>query len=267
MPVSSDGVLTATARPFGAVALDVAWPSTPVPWLTRVVRVSGTTETLVRSGDPAYTPGGSGYVQDNEAAPSATVVYKAYGYDGINPGVIRTSMTVTVTTNGLSSPHMARWKPLADMSLTCELPTSIDPTRPRRQDEYVIRGQATTVVQQYDMGARRGTLHVAALSAAQRTAMRAIMSLSTVVLIQFDAAVAVPDLWATLGDDAEAPVGPRRQAVSQWAVPFIEQARPDTAGAPLVIPGWSYAVADAAAATYTARDALYASYNALSKGP
>lgn len=265
MPSSSDGVLTVTARPLGAVAIDITWPSTPIPWLTRVVRVVGTTETLIRSADPAYTPGGSGFAQDNEAPAGATVTYKAYGYNGINPTPTRTSTTVSVATTAVASPAWARWKPLGDLSLSVELPTSIAWTRPRQQEEFSPKG-VPSVVYQYGIGGRRGTLKVATLSASMRDRMRDILDMSQPVLVQFDASVGVADVWAVLGDDPESPVGPRRSGVTEWPVAFIERDRPDTTGAPLIVPGWSYTTADAAYATYALRDAAWASYRALAKG-
>ncbi len=267
MATSSDGVLTVNVRPYAAVGIDIAWPSTPIPWRTKVTRTVGATTATVRSGDMAYTPGGSGYVQDNEAPIEGTLVYRAYGYNGTG-ALVRTSTTATLALSAttkttwlksIDNPHLNTQVAVADLDISMGVDAEV----------FTITGQKPIVWESGQSG-YRGTLTINTRTKAMHDAVIALASAGTMLLQGSAGQIALPhDLYIAASSDVRI-IRPARMpgwGVRQLTIPFVEVDRPDTAGSPLMIPGWSYDVRDAAYATYTLADAAFPSYNALAKGP
>ena len=94
----------------------------PVPWRTTVTRTIGSETVTVRSGDRAATPGGAGYVQDNEAIPGVAHTYRAYGYSGTG-ALLATSTSVAITPTAVTqawlksvdNPHLNQPVRLVDL--------------------------------------------------------------------------------------------------------------------------------------------------------
>lgn len=266
MPTSSDGVLTVTTRPYAAVGIDVMWANASV-WRTTVTRTVGGQTVTVRSGDLAFTPGGSGYVQDNEAPLEGVASYRAYGYSGLG-ALLATSTDATIA---LASAGTAWLKSIADPRLSQQV-TLVDMAEQASamSEEFQVSGQSSPVVWR-DLGGSslRGDVTFEVTSKADFAAIRASLD-SGVCLLQGSESVGMVESNQYLQAASlrrERPAIATAWAVDYLAASFVQVARPDTASSPLMVPGWSYDVRDAAFASYAAADAAFASYRALAKGP
>ncbi len=279
MAVSSDGVLTVETRPYAAVGITInwraKWPSGPDPWTTVVTRVVGTKTARVRSPDPVYTPGGYGYAQDNEPPLSTSVSYRADAYSGA--GVLMgSSTTATVTTAGVSASADAWLKGVDNPHLSREVILAAPLGESWDQGAEVFYPQPAAgssvaypvVWQSAAQTAFRGRLRLRVGSSAEWDALYALLG-SGVLLLQASSscAVASRDLYLRrLGAQRDQPGG-TAWTLGWIEVDVIEVDRPATTGSPLMVPGWSHDIRDAAYATYTLADAAYGTYNALAKGP
>jgi hypothetical protein len=270
MPTSSDGVLTVTTRPYAAVGIDIAWTN-PAIWQTTVKRTIGSTTVTVRSGDMAFTPGGSGFVQDNEAQIGVPAAYRAFGYSGA--GVLLASSTVATVT--LSSASETIWLKSVDnphLSTEIVLAGFLAETWDADAEEFSVIAEpgaslAYPVVWQSTQQSFRGALQIETTSAVAWRAVTDVLASGVCLLSATPGNGLVRDMYLRARTRRR-----DRQAIVAWALDFLvadftEVARPDTAGSPLMVPGWSYDVRDKLYASYTAADSAFPTYAALAKGP
>ncbi len=271
MPSSSDGFVTVTARPYAAVGIDIAWSNTSI-WRTTVKRTLGGVTATVRSGDLFYTPGGSGYAQDNEAPLTGVLSYQAFGYDGTG-ALVATSTAATIT---VSQPAETIWLKSVDnphVSSQIVLADFLGETWDSDAEEFSVQpsaGQAIAypVVWQSSAPASfRGVLKIEITSAEAWTTVTNCLASGVCLLSATAGNGLVRDMYLRARARRR-----DRQAIMPWALDyliadFVEVDRPATANSPLMVPGWSYDISDALYATYTLADAAYGSYNALAKGP
>lgn len=266
-------ILTVAARPYAAIGITIDWTGTvPAPQLTLVTRLVAGVTVNVRGADMASTPGGFGYVQDNEAPLSGVITYRAYGYSDTG-ALMATSPTTpinltapaipTAWLKGVDNPHLSREVVLADV---------LDEQWTQQTETFTLVpdsvGVAYPVVWQAPgPSGYEGRLLLRVGSKAEHDALMALVT-SGVLLLQSTVEYGHPrDMYLRVpGGKVVKPQIPGW--VLRWLdVPFIEVGRPDTADSPVIVPGWTYDIADAAYATYALRDAAFASYNALTKGP
>lgn len=239
----------------------------PVPWRTTVTRTIGSETVTVRSGDRAATPGGAGYVQDNEAIPGVAHTYRAYGYSGTG-ALLATSTSVAITPTAVTqawlksvdNPHLNQPVRLVDLQYRMGQTVEVFP----------IDGQPPVV---WGLGQTgyRGALTVRVSSKAEHDAVLALAA-SGVLYLSGANRHAIPGsggiyVRATSDSDIYRPPTMPGWSFRRITLSWVQVARPDTAGSPLMVPGWSYGVRDAAYSTYAAADAAYPSYRALAKGP
>lgn len=263
---SSDGFVTATVDLVHGGVLLVADYSAAVPQPYQVTfRRDGQ---LVRSGDPAWAPGGLAIAYDYEMAlgvPSiwtATPIYRTAGA-GFSTGVESAGAAVTGPNVDTVTDFWIKSVPNPNLSMRVrsQIP---DPTigQTGRNSLTDIPGSPVYA----------GSWDVALTSARQVKFLTAThlerddfikLLDSGPVLVQSLALYGIYDFYAKSADvSQEYHVGaydPRREI----QVTFLPIARPATVGAPLYLPGHSYDDVDAAYVSYDQLDSAVASYRSL----
>jgi len=246
----------------------------PVPWRTTVTRTIGSETVTVRSGDRAATPGGAGYVQDSELPLFGSATYRAVAWSGTGARLatsapVLISLTAAAADDailrGVDNPHLTQWVWISDpLDESWETDTEVFPVAP-------TAGAAVAppvVWQQSAPQAMRGALRLAVQSRAEHDALVALLGSGTLMLCGSASHALTRDAIYLRVVKVTVDRPPIPDWSLRWLVAsFVEVARPDTAGSPLMVPGWSYDVRDAAYPTYAAADAAYPSYRALAKGP
>lgn len=268
VPATGVTALTLEGRPLSAVGITVSWPDSLEVWCTRITRADGV---HVMGADPLYTPGGAGWVQDNFPPLGRRIGYRAVGYDGVGVPVAESTVVeidVPPVVSPLRSAGAVWLKAARNPSLSMlVVGVELKSTRKRPLQVHDPLGAVYPIVHDEPLRARTGTLTVATLTSADRATMRRLLEESPLVLVQPEARLGFADMWAVLGGDQEQPVGDRRHAASLWPLDFTEVGPPDTTDSPVLVPGWSYAVRDAAQSSYQTADAAFSTYNSLTKGP
>lgn len=255
---SSDGKIRATPRTsLGSVSLRVVLASnTTRATIWRDDATSGR-RVVVRTGDSMRTPGGSGIAFDHEAPPGSVLTYTVIPADGTGAGVVSTGATVRTA----AIPTIAAWVkdphyPANSLLVTAQ--TVFRPSsRQRRQGVFDIIGRTNPVVVTDSLGARTGDVVLLSLSRADRVKVRRLLDTS-LLLIQLNPTLDEPDRFVSVATDSEDYIGPRLGGVTNWTLGTVEVDRPSTVGAPLMIPGQSYADFANTYATYQIASAAFA---------
>lgn len=255
---SSDGKIRAWPRSqWGSVSLRVTLDSAATT--ATVWRQNATTgeRSIVRTGDAMAVLGGAGIAFDHEAPPGSTLTYTVIPANGASAGVESAGATVTTAT----IPAHSVWVKDPHAPVNSRLVTGRSVMRPssrtRRQGVFEVVGRANPVVVSDSLGARTGEVGLLGLARADRTPIRRLVE-SSVLLIQLDASLDEPSRFVAISTDSEEPFGPRALGITDWILSVVEVDRPATPGAPLMIPGQSYAEFTGRFASYSAASSAFA---------
>jgi len=249
---SADGKLTVTVDfEFAGVLLRADWSSlTPDPTKIRFFRDG----LPVRSGDPAWSPGGIAYAYDHEAPLGVSSSWTAAPVlaDG-SLGAASTSASVTVPFD--ISDYRSVWlKSIDDPALSLKLlPVFPLPAFTRQAQASFVSLQQSP----YPIGtvgrrqARTAEYHFYTDGETERDAFEALVDNdgdTGVYLLQHAAVHHTRDIYCILGDTVETPQDSGMQdADREWILTLTEVQRPPTVDSPFYFPGHSNLDARAAA--------------------
>jgi hypothetical protein len=263
----SDNILTVTTDPtYAGVWLKADFSGlSPQPLQVRFTRGAGVT---VRSGDPAWAPGGLAYAYDHEAPLGAASVWTAtpIWQDGT---VGSDSVSVAVVVDPMDGEVDCWIKPLGNADKALGLQVHTD----RIEESYDARVQVVDVLGRGLPAASWDKRRMAAMSITLRTATKAQKGslLGALdegpLLVQLNPVYGIDDFYAV--PDAST----LRYFQGMWSaqrdIPtsFVPIARPATIDAPMRWPGKSYAAVSLPLATYAGRTSAYATYQAVLETP
>lgn len=249
---SSDGVLTVYADTTYAGMLlyaDFSGLSTK-PTQVRFYRDG----LPVRSGDPAWAPGGQAIAYDHEAELGASAGWTAV------PIFADGTIGTTSTTAALAVPEMSDdvdcWiKPTNDPGLSCAFPIHTD----QIDEAWAARTQATPVpgrrfgIGTYDLRSPAPmSITLRTVTKAGKTALNKALDTGP-VLVQLRSLFGIDDFYAIPGDNSARYFGELISQVRDMPTSFTPCDRPPTANSPLFVPGHSWAQQLAVAPTWTSR--------------
>lgn len=196
--------------------------------------------TLVRSGDPAWAPGGTAVAYDHEAPVGGSVAYYAVpetlsGAQGAATATLAVSVPepTDVRSLWLKSPL----QPALSALVWVEDPPQI--ASAARTSVTPISG-APLGVTSWDVRTGMTTsMVIVTETAAEAATIEALLDAGP-LLIQTKVAYDFPDAYWLPGDWTRDRVARMDNPMSRWTVPFTQCRRPATLDAPLMIPGNSY---------------------------
>lgn len=257
---SSDGKLTASLDDaHGGVLLRADFSALGTkPIKVRFLR--GTTR--VRSGDPAWSPGGIAYAYDHEAPLGASAAWTAVPLfaDGTE-GSPTTS--ASLSTSSLDADNFDFWiKSTTDPGLSVLASaqgTGISRGRVGRLNLTDIPGSPYPVAAYNPRGYKDMQITFLTTTYDQRDALEACID-SGVVLVQCNPTYGINDFYALGSDADEDPLVFQFAPSRLMAITFVLQKRPPTVDSPFYFPGHSYADQLDSAPTYTDRLATWPLY-------
>lgn len=218
----------------------------------------------VRSGDPAWSPGGVGFAYDHEAPLSAATAWTAVPIfaDGSEGSA---STAATVTTAGLPTGFDFVVKPTSDPGSMVFLKSlAPEPTRGR----VGMLNLTDIPGSRFKSGTWEPRQYADDQFSFQTATLADYADLETcmdagIVFIQSDPGYGIGDFYAIPSDSAVTPMiyqgDPRRQV----QVTFVHQPRPPTLGSAWMMPGRSWQTVKTGYATYAAVTSAYATNEAL----
>lgn len=266
---STDGYLTVTVDGTnGGVLLQADFSSLPtVPRKVRFVRDTIDGEGPVRSGHDAWAPGGYAIAYDAEAPLGVVSTWRAipiYGNAGIYTDGVA-SASASVIPPDLDTYQDFWLKSISNPTLSIRLRSTIP------NPEFNLAGSDALVdipgselqAGSWNVPKRQPVTYTfKTATAAERNAVLAVLRAGP-VLVQCLRLYDISDGYFLMGSVKESyAVGafdPRRHI----EVTFKPVSRPPTEGAPLYVPGRSYADFDAAFLSYAQEDAAFPSYAAM----
>jgi len=262
--VSPDGWLTAAVdEAHAGVVLAVDYTAgTPLPDAADVLRVrivrqdpGAVSPVPVRSGDTAWAVGGVGSAYDHEAPLGVGVAYTATAIYA--DGTEGPSSSVAVTVPAPTPPADVWIKSIDDPSLSARVTVLSWPTLQweSRIESAQVQGSRYPSTSQDVYSASTSDITIDA-EGAQIEALRELLTTPGVRLIQTLPGYHRPDLYVLFGNPQESTVSTPDQPRT-FTAQVTEVARPDTAGQPLRVPGWSW---DAVGEQFATWDAFAASY-------
>lgn len=222
--------------------------------------------TLVRSGDPAWAPGGTAVAYDHEAPVGGSVAYYAV------PETLSGAQGAATATLGIPNPWTGDSSDVwiksptnPGASIRVQAAAFEETARPLRTSMAPISG-ATLGISSYDVtGGLTGTLTVYTDGKAEYDAMLALLDGSPLLIQSDPERAGIPLQWYAqpVGDAlslrrVETGTG---WDMRSWPLQLQEVRRPATLDAPLMIPGNSYDTPPYV--SYDAAKATGLSYNAL----
>lgn len=257
--VSVDGRLSATVDPGHAGVL-LYYNGTeldPPPVHVRFSRAGGDP---VRSGDVAYAPGGSAVAYDGEVGLGAAAAYEAIpiGPDGTEgePSALAL-LSANPYGRGLEP---GVWLKATDgqvAQVTVSESSEVDYSG--QADSATVLGSSHPVVVSGPHTAPTFTLTILSFGTGEHAALSRLLALPgytpdgqtpATLLVQYARQYQRRDRYCAISSVKESPDRLPVLATRQFAVELISTARPDPSGAPLRIPGRSYAEVDAQYRTY-----------------
>lgn len=210
----------------------------------------------VRSGDPAWALGGVGSAYDHEAPLGVAVIYTATPI--YSDGATGTPSSLAVTAPAPKRGPGDVWiKSLDEPGISARVTVTQWPalTWNARIDTADISGSQFPAASQDVYGAPASSITIDAESAAIETVQR-LLTTPGVLLVQTRPDYHRPDQYVLVGSVQQqinsTPTEPRT-----YTADLTQVGRPDTAGQPMRIPGWSW---DELARTFATWDAVEASY-------
>lgn len=267
---SPDGVLTASRDDTWAgvvLVADYTAGASTTPQ-ARFVRVGPDgVETPVRSGDPAWAPGGLAVAYDQEAPLGAAVSWYAYpiGWDG-SAGARSQGAALTIPE---PQPTADVWlKSVTDPAASMRVVVTDWPTQEyaERQTSADVIGRAAPVLQVDAWALASGTATILTQTLEERAALLALLTSGSVLLAQTRAANGRPDAYVMPGKITEALAGESDDPARVWTVALTGVDRPPTVDTGLLIPGRSYADSATAWPTYADRTATGQTYSDVTTG-
>ncbi|PZH18756.1 hypothetical protein C1I97_03395 [Streptomyces sp. NTH33] len=272
---SPEGWLTAVVDTKWAgvyLSVDYLAGPAPLPGAGQVMKVRITRQdpgaaapVPVRSGDPAWAVEGAGPAYDHEAPLGVAVVYTATPLYADGRWGPSTSLGLVVPAPKPAETRDLWLKSLDEpgLSMRVMLGSPEGTTSDGRQDTATRSGSPYTAVA-YDTAAAPSEQVSVDVLADQIEQFRDLIR-SGVLLAQVRPGYQTPDRFFVPDQVAEKPTG-KLGSTGGYTVTFtitpIE--RPDTAGQPMYVPGWSYDDLAVMFATYDAVAAAFTSYAALS---
>lgn len=255
---SADGILTVFVdEVFGGALLQADFSALATdPIKVRFVRDG----VMVRSGDPAWAPGGIAFAYDHEVPLGAASSWTAVPIfpDGtVGSASLAAALTVpfdvsdfrTIWLKSITNPGLSlRLQPVLP------LPTF---TRASSNSFTRIPGSKYPLGTYDKRAARQAEYHFYTDSAGERDALDLLLDQGT-LLLQAPYSHYTPDIYCLPGDSSEQPAGAGMDDPDrEWVIPFTEVKRPPTIDAPLFIPGHSYGDQMILAPTYAERLAAW----------
>lgn len=253
---SPDGLLSAKIDPgHGSVLLWVNYSTqpTPLPQRVRFYRGDGT---LVRSGDPAWAPGGIAVAYDHEAPIGRPATYYAVPvYRDDSVGVQTAGVTVVVPWVADPSQVWVKSPGNPAVSALLDAATFEEDGRAFRPSFNAIQGSRLGVATWDVAQGLAGTLTVKTDDFAQYEAMLRLFDGGPLLIQANPECSGIPDFYAlpdgNLASLRRVPTG-YGYGKRDWPIHLTECIRPATLDAPLRVPGNSYAETDPDFPTYQA---------------
>lgn len=263
---SVDGFLTATTDPVnGGVLLEADYSAAiPQPYQVRFYRNG----VPVRSGDPAWAPGGYATAYDYEmplgVVSTWTVVPIYRSATGVLSNGVR-SAGAGLFVADVDSTHELWIKSVANPSLSMRIATHAEPPGMPQTGRNSLTDipQSRVFSGSWDINVtapRSFDLRTDTLD--ERDRFHALLT-SGPLLIQCFRAYGIYDFYALAGDVSETYIGRASDPIRQFVVTFTPINRPPTASTPLYIPGHSYDDVNVAYATLDILLAAVPDYAAL----
>ncbi|MEU1496048.1 hypothetical protein [Streptomyces sp. NPDC005732] len=267
--VSPDGWLTASVdATYGGVLLGVDYTAgTPYAHAANVRKVRimrtdpGRAPVPVRSADTAWAIEGVGPAYDHEAPLGVAVVYTATPI--LVDGSTGPPSSLAVTVDEPEKPADVWIKSLDEPGLSARVTVTSWPQLQwsSRIDSADVAGSRYAATSQDVYAAAASDITIDA-EGDQIELLRKLLTTPGVRLLQTRSAARRPDQFVLFGDPAEAlDTTPDEARTFTAAVREVE--RPDTAGQPLRMPGWSYDILAAQYASYDAVSSTFSSYQQL----
>ncbi|MFC8520818.1 hypothetical protein [Streptomyces sp. NPDC057257] len=267
--VSPDGWLTASVdATYAGVVLGVDYrAATPYAQAVNVrkVRIMRTdpdqAPVPVRSADTAWAIEGVGAAYDHEAPLGVAVVYTATPI--LADGSTGPSSSVAVTVDEPSPPADVWIKSLDEPALSARVTVTSWPQLQwaARIDSADVAGSPFPATSQDVYAAATSDITMDA-DGAQIDVLRKLLTTPGVRLIQTRGVNRRPDQFVLFGDPAEA-VDTTPDGSRSFTAGVRQVARPDTAGQPMRMPGWSWDILAANYGSYDAVAATFANYQQL----
>lgn len=263
----SDNILTVTTDPtYAGVWLKADFSAlSPQPLQVRFTRGAGVT---VRSGDPAWAPGGLAYAYDHEAPLGAASVWTAtpiwqdgtVGSDSVSVAVVVDVMDVAVDC----------WiKPLGNADKALGLPVYNDSIEEGLSARVTLTAKIGAAYPSASWDRRTPnalSLTLRTTSKTQKTAALGALDEGP-VLVQLNPVFGVDDFYAVPDSSSLRFVQGEWSALRDIPTSFVPIARPATIDAPMRWPGKSYAAVSLPLATYAGRTSAYPTYQAVLETP
>ena len=218
----------------------------------------------VRSGDPAWAPGGIGFAYDHEAPLSTSTAWTAVPIfaDGSEGSA---STAATVTTAGIPAGYDFVVKPTSDPgSMTLLKSLLPEPTRGR----VGMLNLTDIPGSRFKSGTWEPRQYADDQFSFQTATLSDYVDLETcmdagIVFIQCTPAYGIDDFYAIPSDSSVTAMVYQADPRRQVQVTFVHQPRPPTLGSPSMMPGRSWQTVKNGYATYSAVTAAYATNEAL----
>lgn len=215
--------------------------------------------TIVRGLDNAVAPGGIGKGYDHEAPLGSAVVYSASlsnGYGTLSS--LTASATITAPTGSIWLKHL-RTPAISVSAVVRDLPT-IENDIPT--GILSVLGARFPAAQGDAEKGDTGTISILTDTAAKRQALSALLTAGGAgpYLMQMPSAWDEPDRYVMILNRSRARLTrPGADPYRITSLPFVQVARPATAGSRVAIPGKSYADSSSALPLYSNRTGTYGS--------
>jgi hypothetical protein len=267
--VSPDGWLTASVdATYAGVLLGVDYTAA-TPYgdaadvrKVRIMRTDpGAVPVPVRSADTAWAIEGVGAAYDHEAPLGVAVVYTATPI--LVDGSEGPSSSVSVTVDEPEAPADVWIKSLDEPGLSARVTVTSWPQLQwaSRIDSADVAGSRYAATAQDVYAAAASEISIDA-EGSQIEVLRELLTTPGVRLLQTRGAARRPDQFVLFASPAEA-VDTTPDEARTFTASVQEVARPDTAGQPMRMPGWSYDILAANYATWDAVASTFASYQQL----
>ncbi|MEU3603057.1 hypothetical protein ABZ714_30760 [Streptomyces sp. NPDC006798] len=268
--VSPDGVLTVRRDdPHAGVYLIADYTAaTPRPERVRFVRIGADgAEVPVRGGDTAWAPGGVAVAYDHEAPLGGATVWHAYPISSTGTVGARSAGAAVAVPE--PEPLLDVWiKSIADPALSMRVLVTAWPALEyaERQQKYDVLGSSSPVMRVDVWALPASSMTIETSTLVERAALLELLTSGTTVLVQTRIVYGRPDAYWVPGKVTETMPGDAADPYRRFDVALTSVDRPTTIGAPVRIPGRSYADSAVPWPTYADRTATGQTYRDVTVG-